>query len=188
MGMNLVHRWLCSSKRWEKASSTRLVPWALSGLDLGAATLEIGPGYGANVPTLRSRTGALTGLEIDPALAARLRARHGDGVRILEGDGAAMPLPDREFSSVVSFTMLHHVPSLELQDAVFAEALRVLRPGGTFVGCDGLDSLSFRLLHLGDTCVPVSPYTLKDRLARVGFSDIEVEKGVGSFRFQARRP
>ncbi|MBF6175095.1 class I SAM-dependent methyltransferase [Nocardia blacklockiae] len=188
MGMNLLHRLLCRSAAWERTSATRIVPWALSGVELGDSALEIGPGYGANVEALRRRTPALTGLEIDPALAERLRARKSGRLTVLDGDGTAMPLPDREFSSVVCFTMLHHVPSPPRQDALFAEAFRVLRPGGVFAGSDGLDSFGFRLIHLGDTCVPVPPDTVTDRLARIGFTDIEVETGTTSFRFRARRP
>ncbi|WP_280268085.1 class I SAM-dependent methyltransferase [Nocardia wallacei] len=188
MGMNLLHRMLCRSAFWERASATKIVPWALSGLDLGDSALEIGPGYGANIEALRQRAPTLTGLEIDPALAARLRDRKGGRLRVLDGDGTAMPLPDKEFSSVVCFTMLHHVPSPQRQDALFAEALRVLRPGGLFAGSDGLDSRGFRLIHLGDTCVPVPPDTLPTRLARAGFTDIEVDTGAGSLRFRAHRP
>jgi ubiquinone/menaquinone biosynthesis C-methylase UbiE len=43
-----------------------------------------------------------------------------------------MPFGESEFSGAVSFTMLHHVPSQELQNKVFAEVLRVLKPGGFF--------------------------------------------------------
>ncbi|WP_280275069.1 class I SAM-dependent methyltransferase [Nocardia wallacei] len=188
MGMNLVHRLLCRSAAWERASATRIVPWAVSGLDLGDSALEVGPGYGANVEALRQRAPALTGLEIDPVLAARLRDRKAGRLTVLDGDGAAMPLPDHEFSSVVCFTMLHHVPSPPRQDDLFGEAFRVLRPGGVFAGSDGLDSVAFRLLHLGDTCVPVPPDTLPDRLARIGFIDIEIDQDTRSFRFRARRP
>jgi hypothetical protein len=84
--------------------------------------------------------------------------------------------------------MLHHVPSVSEQDAVFAEALRVLRPGGVFAGSDGLDSRGFRLLHLGDTCLPVPPETAVERLTRAGFVDVEIDTGGGSFRFRAHRP
>ncbi|MET8425656.1 class I SAM-dependent methyltransferase [Nocardia sp. NPDC004860] len=188
MGMNYFHQLLCRSSMWERTSATRIVPWALHGLDLGDQALEVGPGYGANVRTLRARVPALTGLEIDAALAARLRDRQSGRLRVIEGDGTAMPLPGNEFSSVVCFTMLHHVPSPAQQDDLFAEAFRVLRPGGVFAGSDGLDRLAFRLMHLGDTCVPVPPGTLTDRLTRVGFADIEIDTGATMFRFRARRP
>ncbi len=186
--MNYLHSVLCRSKVWECASATRIVPWALTDLDLGASALEIGPGYGANVASLRRRAATLTGVEIDPALATRLRERNGSDVRVVDGDGAAMPLPDNEFNSVVCFTMLHHVPSPRRQDDLFAEAFRVLRPGGIFAGSDGLDTLSFRLMHVGDTCVPVPPRTMADRLARAGFTDIDIATRSKMFRFRARRP
>lgn len=186
--MNYFHRLLCRSAMWEKTSATKIVPWALSGLDLGAAALEIGPGYGANIRPLLSRTTALTGVEIDPVLADRLRTRHGSTMTVIEGDGAKMPLPPSTFDSVVCFTMLHHVPSVGQQDALFADALRVLRPGGVFAGSDGLDGRMFRLIHLGDTCLPVPPETAAGRLTRIGFTDVEIETGASSFRFRARRP
>ncbi|WP_084534561.1 class I SAM-dependent methyltransferase [Nocardia yamanashiensis] len=188
MGMNIFHQLLCRSSAWEKTSATRIVPWALRDLDLGDNALEVGPGYGANIATLRERVPVLSGLEIDPALAARLRKRRSGQVRVIDGDGTAMPLPDKEFSSVVCFTMLHHVPSPAQQDDLFAEAFRVLRPDGVFAGSDGLDSLGFRLIHLGDTCVPVPPATLTARLTRIGFTDIEIDTAPTMFRFRARRP
>ncbi|MEU4340597.1 class I SAM-dependent methyltransferase [Nocardia sp. NPDC023852] len=188
MAMNIFHRLLCRSSMWERTSATRIVPWALSGLDLGAEALEIGPGYGANVPALRDRATTLTGVEIDPVLAARLRARYGGSMTVIDGDGTDMPLPPGNFDSVVCFTMLHHVPTAGLQDALFAEALRVLRPGGVFAGSDGLDGRLFRLIHLGDTCLPVPPETAAARLCRIGFTDVEIDTGASSFRFRARKP
>jgi len=36
--------------------------------------------------------------------------------------------------------MLHHIPSVELQDAALTEIARVLSTGSLLVGCDGLDA------------------------------------------------
>ncbi|MFD3460061.1 class I SAM-dependent methyltransferase [Nocardia fluminea] len=188
MAMNYWHRLLCRSTAWEWVTATKIVPWVMRDIDLGASALEIGPGFGANVAPLRDRAATLTGLEIDPQLAARLRTRFAEQLRVVDGDATAMPLPDKEFDSVVCFTMLHHVPSPAQQDDVFAEALRVLRPGGVFAGSDGLDSPLLRLQHLGDTYVPVPAGTLADRLAAAGFTGIDVETGLGMFRFRAERP
>src|SRR5271168_86568 len=94
----------------------------------------------------------------------RLEQLYGDRARIINRDGTNTGLPDNEFSSVVSFTMLHHVPTAELQDKLFAEAFRVLRPGGVFAGSDGVPSLVFSILHFRDTCNPVPSTTLPDRL------------------------
>lgn len=189
MAMNVLHRWLCGSTGWAKMAREKLLPWALHELDLGSNVLEVGPGYGATTAVLVDRIGPLTALEVDPVLVDRLRVRLPRSVKVVEGDGTAMPLPDNEFSAVLCFTALHHVPSPELQDKMFAEVHRVLRPGGVFAGSDSIATLPFRLLHVGDTMVPVDPTTLPDRLAEVGFVDTEVDQAAGrTFRFRARKP
>jgi ubiquinone/menaquinone biosynthesis C-methylase UbiE len=114
-------------------------------------------------------------------------ARPAGSVEIVTGDGADMPLPDGRFSAAVCFTMLHHVPSPALQDRLFAEAYRVLRPGGVFAGSDSQLSLRFRLYHLFDTMVVVDPATLPGRLAAAGFTDIAVKTRT-ALKFRARKP
>ena len=188
MAMNFVHRRFCSSDRWAKRVEDDLLPWVLADVDLGDNTLEIGPGYGAILRVLVDKTPRLTSVEIDTPMAQRLQRLYGDRARIINGDGTATGLPSDEFSSVVSFTMLHHVPTTELQDRLFAEAFRVLRPGGVFAGSDSLTSILFRILHFRDTCTTVSPETLPDRLRAVGFADIEVEVRGGRQRWRAVKP
>ena len=99
-----------------------------------------------------------------------------------------MPFPDANFSAAVSFTMLHHLPNRKLQDKVLRETWRVLRPGGVFVGSDSLQSLFMRVIHIGDTLVPVDPDTFGARLETAGFEAVEVQKNSRAFRFHARRP
>lgn len=165
-----------------------IVPWVLQDLDLGENLLEIGPGYGASTKLLRRRTKRLTCVEVDARLAAALQRQElGPNVTILCGDATSMSFPDAEFDSAVSFTMLHHVPSLALQDRLLAETARVLRPNGIFAGVDSLDSRTFRLLHMFDTLVVVDPATFPDRLKAAGFDDIEVEVNRFAFRFLARK-
>ena len=130
MGMNVLHRLCCSSNYWAKAVERKLLPWALRDVELGERTLEIGPGYGANLRVLADKTPSLTCVEIDGPMADRLRDRYGSRAHIITGDGTATGLPEAQFSSVVCFTMLHHVPTPPLQDRLFAEAFRVLSPGG----------------------------------------------------------
>ncbi len=187
MAMNLCHRWCCNSDRWANEVEGQLLPWALAGVELGDNTLEIGPGYGAFLWVLIDKIPNLTAVEIDGPMAARLQERYVDRARIINGDGTDTGLPAGEFSSVVSFTMLHHVPTADLQDRLFAEAFRVLRPGGVFAGSDGVPSLWFRMLHLADTCNPVAPEALPDRLRTAGFDDVEVEVRAGRQRWRATK-
>ena len=107
---------------------------ALDGLELGPDVLEVGPGFGPATEVLAERVPKLSALEIDPVLAGSLRDRLGDRVNVVEGDGTAMPFDDASFSSAFCFTMLHHVPSPEAQDRLFAEVQRVLRPGRAVFG------------------------------------------------------
>jgi len=45
-----------------------------------------------------------------------------------------------------------------------------------------------RLIHIGDTLVPIVPDTLGDRLQAAGFQVVAIEKNCEAFRFHARRP
>jgi SAM-dependent methyltransferase len=188
--MNLVHRWLCKSARWKTAVEAYILPWVLEGVDLGSNVVEVGPGPGITTDLLRTRVEHLTCVEIDADLADSLRQRMaGRNVRVLCEDATAMTLPDATFDGAVSFTMLHHVASVELQNRLLSEVRRVLRPGGLFVGTDSLSSPFFRLLHLFDTMVVVDPAGLPARLAAAGFTDIAVDvTRPYAFRFRARRP
>jgi len=128
-------------------------------------------------------------VEVDAKLAESLSSRlSGGNVEVVAGDATAMPFSDGQFSGGVSFTMLHHVPSPELQDQLLREVWRVIEPGGVFVGCDSLQSLLMRLIHTGDTLVPVDRITFGVRLEAAGFEVLELEKNSDSFRFHARRP
>jgi ubiquinone/menaquinone biosynthesis C-methylase UbiE len=100
-----------------------------------------------------------------------------------------MQFADATFSGAVCMTMLHHVPSPALQDKLVAETFRVLRPGGTFVGCDSTPTLRWRLFHIMDTCVAVDTNGFAARLQAAGFVDATVETSeYHSFRFRARKP
>lgn len=187
--MNALHRWLCSSRRWRQTVEAHVVPWVLNGLDLGSAVLEIGPGYGAATDVLQGRVAHLTCVEVDCRLADRLRRKQlGQNVRIICEDATAMSAPPSTFDAAVCFTMLHHLPSLLLQNQLLAEVARVLRPGGVFAGTDSLDSRLFRLIHVFDTLTPVKPESFPDRLRAAGFEAVQVDVNPYAFRFRARKP
>jgi ubiquinone/menaquinone biosynthesis C-methylase UbiE len=165
----------------------RLLPAALNGVNLGPEVLELGPGLGVTTRLLAARVPRLTAVEVEAGFAVRLHRELGHSVRILHADASQLPLADRSYSGVVCFTMLHHVPSPRLQDRLFAEAYRVLRPGGVFAGSDSQPSPRFRLIHLFDTMVVVDPATLGARLAAAGFTGVRVSADPRRVRFVAHR-
>jgi SAM-dependent methyltransferase len=188
-GVNPIHNVICASRPWRRRVDRKLVPWALEDLDLGTRVLEIGPGFGATTRSLVRRLRRLDVLELETRYCERLEAQFGSRVNVTCGSAAAMPYPDAGFSAVVSFTMLHHIPSRELQDRVFSEVARVLIPGGTFAGTDSIgEGRLFKVIHLGDTLVPIDPQQLPARLEAAGLGEVEVQRADGSFRFRARKP
>lgn len=156
-----------------------LLPWLLAGGTLGDCVLELGAGTGLTTDLLRRLAPAVTALELDPTLAARLNARLSrTQVQVLQADASRMPFAADRFSAVACFHMLHHVPSAAKQDAVFAEVVRVLRPGGLFVCADALDVEILRAAHReqGETFVPLEPASLPARLRRAGFSQVDLRE------------
>jgi SAM-dependent methyltransferase len=185
--VNEGHR-VCDSPEWREAVRDEIIPWAVRDIDLGDDVLEIGPGYGATTDVFAGLLPKLTSVEIDPVLAGRLQARYaGTAVDVVLGDATDLEFADGRFSGAVCFSMLHHVPSSELQDRLFAEAARVLRRNAPIVAVDGLESDGVRAFHEGDTYQPVDPDTLPVRLGAAGFADVEVRVGDYGWTALARR-
>ena len=185
--MNEQHQICCGGP--ERAALVRdsVVPWVTRGIDLGVHLLEVGPGYGATTDVLRGMVPSITSVEIDDDLAAALAKRFaGTNVTILNADATRLPFEDALFSGAICMTMLHHVPTPEMQDEILAAMARVVAPGGSVMGSDNLDSPLFREGHVGDTCVPVDPAGLQQRLKRIGLTDVVVETNPFAFRFSGR--
>jgi len=162
------------------------MPWALAGVTLAGPALEIGPGPGLTTDYIRTKVDSLTVLEAYPILAERLRQRfQRTNVNVIEGDATAIPFERGAFRTVFCFTMLHHVPSIALQNKLLAEVRRVLAPGGVFVGTDSRVSWRMRIFHWFDTMVIVDPFNFPHRLLEAGFTHPQIELGQGAFRFRA---
>ena len=173
--MNKAHE-ACGSDEWRQAIREVILPWALGETDLGDNVLEVGPGYGATTDVLSQSVPRLTSVEIDDELAAMLTDRFADvpSVQIVHGDATSLSYADDSFTGAACFTMLHHVPTVELQNKLFAAVARVLRPGGALVASDSLGSDELAAHHEGDTYNPVDPSSLPSRLADAGFEQIDV--------------
>jgi SAM-dependent methyltransferase len=187
--MNESHLKFLASPEWAEMLETDLLPWLVDVADLGDDVLEVGPGPGLTTDLLRERTTRVTAVEVDAELAAALAARlSGTNVEVIHGDGTDTRLPPNRFSSATCFAMLHHMPTPELQDRLFIELYRVLRPGGALIGTDSRDLELIRAGHVDDVFVPVDPDTLRPRLEAAGFTGVGLDVGEYQIRFNATKP
>lgn len=187
--MNELHVQFLSSPAWAATLEAELLPWLASLAELGDDVLEVGPGPGLTTDILRARVSRVTAVELDDDLASALASRlAGTNVDVLHGDATATGLASDRFSTATCFSVLHHMPTPDTQDRLFAEICRVLRPGGTFAGIDSVDSAFMRDAHVDDTFVPVDPDTLGRRLEVAGFDAPSVVVVEGRVRFVARKP
>lgn len=186
--MNRQHLELCASAGWRDVLRDLIIPYALADARLGDDVLEVGPGPGMTTDLLRVDVAKLTAVELDASLAGSLAERlRGTNVEVFNADATDMPFDPGRFSGAVSFTMLHHVPTVELQDLLFEEVARVLRPGALFVASDSVASAELEALHVGDPYNPVDPDTLVPRLERAGFTGVDVRSNAFGWAAHATR-
>jgi ubiquinone/menaquinone biosynthesis C-methylase UbiE len=173
--MNENHASLCPSPEWAEFLHTEILPWVTRDVDLGSELIEVGPGPGAATDWLRQRVTRLVAVEHEQAAAEKLTARFtGSNVEVVNADATALALLDSTFDSAACFTMLHHVPTITLQNRLLAEVLRVLKPGGALIGSDSLPSDQLHEFHEHDTYNPIDPGTFYTRLQTLGFTKITI--------------
>lgn len=93
-------------------------------------TLEIGCGPGRITAFLAALGLTPTGLDLSPGMTAMAK-RHYPNLDFVLGSMTSLPFADGSFAGVVAWYSIIHIPDERL-DAVFAEAARVLAPGGWF--------------------------------------------------------
>lgn len=155
----------------------RLVEERLA-LEPGQAVCDIGCGYGATAADLAARRGVtVTGLTLSAAQAQVAHARATPGVNVLVRDWLDNPLPAAAFDRAYSIESSEHMVD---KPRFFAEAHRVLRPGGRLVVCAWLEGENLRpweVRHL------LKPICSEGRLPSMGSrADYEAMAAVAGFR------
>ena len=161
-------------------------PTALADLALGETVLDLGSGGGIDVLLSARRvgpTGKAYGLDMTDemlALARENQRKAGvDNVEFLRGEIEAIPLPDNSVDVIISNCVINLSAD---KDRVFAEALRVLRPGGRFAVSDvvvrGEVPAQIRKsveLWIGCVAGALEEDEYRAKLAKAGFEGIDVE-------------
>jgi malonyl-CoA O-methyltransferase len=116
------------------AGVVRAAPLGVDGADV----LELGCGTGKNTVWLAARARTVLALDFSAGMLARARQRLADAgaahVQLVRHDvREPWPLPDAAMDVVVGNLVLEHVADLA---PVYAEAARVLRPGGRLLLCE----------------------------------------------------
>jgi len=104
---------------WREAVGRHLRP------SPGMSVVDIGAGTGAFAAAF-SDWFDLSVLAVEPSAAMRTQIPRRPGIKALEGDASALPLPDGSADGAWLSLVIHHIPDLE---AAAGEIRRVLRPG-----------------------------------------------------------
>jgi len=170
------YRWTTEDPGFAPIEEALLSPWLR---DLPFPCLEVGCGEGTNLARL-ARRGHPVGIDRYPE-KARFAARAVPGARLAVADAGALPFRDGCFAGVLIRDVLHHLP--EPGPAV-AEAVRVLRPGGTFVliepnGRNPLVAAQARLVAAGRALRHWTPDTVRAAVAGLPLRDVELVPSQG---------
>jgi arsenite methyltransferase len=161
-------------------------PTALAELKLGETVLDLGSGGGIDVLLSARRvgpTGKAYGLDMtDEMLALARENQHKSGVQnveFLKGEIEQIPLPDNTVDVIISNCVINLSAD---KDRVLAEAFRVLKPGGRFAVSDvvvrgEVPAAIRRSVELWIGCVAgaLEEQEYRDKLAKAGFADVDVE-------------
>src|SRR5437667_10981960 len=161
-------------------------PTALADLHEGETVLDLGSGGGIDVLLSAKRVGPAGkayGLDMTDEMLAlandNKRKAGATNVEFLKGEIEQIPLPDNSVDVIISNCVINLSAD---KDRVFAEAFRVLKPGGRFAVSDvvvrGEVPAELRKsieLWIGCVAGALEEWEYRDKLAKAGFETVDLE-------------
>src|SRR3989475_3176717 len=161
-------------------------PTALADLKPGETVLDLGSGGGIDVLLSAKRvgpTGKAYGLDMTDEMLALARENQRKAgvanVEFLKGEIEQIPLPANSVDVIISNCVINLSAD---KDRVFAEAFRVLKPGGRFAVSDvvvrGEVPAELRKsieLWIGCVAGALEEREYRDKLAKAGFETVDLE-------------
>jgi SAM-dependent methyltransferase len=161
------------------------VPTAVADLHPGEVVLDLGAGAGADVLISARRvgpTGKVYGLDMTDEMLELARANAAaagaENVELVKGYIEDVPLPDGAVDVVISNCVINLAAE---KDVVFAEAARVLKPGGRFAVSDvladeGMDEATRADMAQWTGCIAgaLTRAEFEAGLRAAGFEDVEI--------------
>jgi SAM-dependent methyltransferase len=161
-------------------------PTALAELKAGETVLDLGSGGGIDVLLSARRvgpSGKAYGLDMTDEMLALARENQRKAgvanVEFLKGEIEQIPLPDSSVDVIISNCVINLSAD---KDRVFAEAFRVLRPGGRLAVSDVVvrgevpaDIRRSVELWIGCVAGALEEREYRDKLAKAGFEGIDLE-------------
>jgi SAM-dependent methyltransferase len=163
------------------------VPTAVADLHPGEVVLDLGAGAGADVLISAQRigpTGKAYGLDMTDEMLDLARANAAkagaENVEFVKGYIEDVPLPDGAIDVVISNCVINLAGDKNL---VFAEAARVLKPGGRLAVSDviadaGMDDATRADMAAWTGCIAgaLTREEFEDGLRAAGFEDVEIRE------------
>ncbi|MFA6896817.1 MAG: class I SAM-dependent methyltransferase [Patescibacteria group bacterium] len=125
------------AQEWDRSRSrpSQLKLKLTDEIEAGAKVLDVGCGNALMLPFVLEKGAFYYGLDVAENLIEIARGRYAKEIKegkasLAVGEASKLPFADAEFDFVISFAVLHHLPSGEIRKKFFDEIRRVLRPRG----------------------------------------------------------
>jgi len=99
----------------------------------GDNVLDVGCGNGRFLEVIRGKVFQYTGIDNSESLISYAKEWHGDKGKFVCTNALDLPFKDESFDKIVSFGVLHHIPSKKLRKQFLNEAHRALKKDGLMI-------------------------------------------------------